>query len=257
MLTGFLAEYFSVHISSDAISIRYALIVISTISLIAVIPLSRLKPKPIVITKKLSLRELKDYFTKVNIMFLAYTSFIGLGAGLVVPFFGVYLKYMLETTESIVGLILSFAQLGTVIGGLSVPIISKHIGKYKTIVATQLLSIPLLIAIGFPQGLIIVSIAFFLRSSLMNMSQPLIRNISMQMVDDQQRSLMSAMRAMVNNLARALGIFLGGSLMSMYTYNTPYIFTILFYIIGTCIFFIIFKKEITEKHIFSSNHSSK
>ena len=98
---------------------------------------------------------------------------------MVVPFFGVYLKYVLDTTDSIVGAILSFSQLGTVFGGLSVPFLSKRIGSYKTIIATQLLSIPLLIAIGFPQGIIMMAIAFFLRSSLMNMGQPLIRNISM------------------------------------------------------------------------------
>ncbi|KAB3526244.1 MFS transporter [Alkaliphilus serpentinus] len=246
LLTGFLADYFSEKVGAGAISIRYALIVISIISLIAIFPLSRLKPKPVVVTKKLNLREFNGFFTKVNVLFLSYTGFIGLGAGLVVPFFGVYLKYMLDTTDSIVGLILSFAQLGTVFGGLSVPFLSRRIGNYKTIVATQLLSIPLLIAIGLPQGIVIVAIAFFLRSSLMNMGQPLIRNISMHIVDDHHRPLMSAMRAMLNNLSRALGIFLGGRIMGIFTYNTPYIFTILFYLIGTSIFFTIFKKEILK-----------
>ena len=248
LFTGFLADFFSEKVSSSAISIRYALIVVSVISLIAVFPLSSLKPKPVAETKKLSINEFRGFFTKVNVLFLTYTTFIGLGAGLVVPFFGVYLKYMLDTTESIVGLILSFAQLGTVFGGLSVPFLSRRIGNHKTIVATQLLSIPLLIAIGLPQGILIVAIAFFLRSSLMNMGQPLIRNISMHIVDDHHRPLMSAMRAMVNNLSRALGIFLGGRIMGIFTYNTPYIFTILFYIIGTFIFFSIFKNEIAQNN---------
>lgn len=247
LLTGLLADYFSIHVMSEVVSIRYALIAVSVLSLVAVIPLSRLKPKEVMETKKLDLREFKGFFTRLNISFLTYTGLIGLGAGLVVPFFGVYLKYMLDTTESIVGLILSFAQLGTVIGGLSVPLLSKRVGNYKTIIITQLLSIPLLIAIGLPQGLIIVAIAFFLRSSLMNMSQPLIRSISMHLVDDHHRSLMSAMRAMVNNLTRALGIFVAGILMSRYTYNTPYIFTILLYILGTLVFFLIFRKEVKVK----------
>jgi len=243
LLTGLLADYFSVHITSNVESIRYALIITSAISLLAVIPLLRLRPKDTAPVKNLSLSEFKGFFTRLNVMFLVYTSFIGLGAGLVVPFFGIYLKYMLETSESIVGLILSFAQLGTVIGGLSVPFLSKRIGNHKTIIATQILSIPLLIMIGLPQGLIIVAIAFFLRSSLMNMSQPLIRNISMHIVSNHQRSLMSAMRAMVNNIARAVGILIGGFLMSQYSYNTPYIFTIIFYIIGTIIFYLIFKGD--------------
>lgn len=246
LLTGFLADYFSKSFGDGAISIRYALIVVSAMSLIAIFPLGMLKPKPVKNHKKLSIQEFKGFFTKINILFLSYTGFIGLGAGLVVPFFGVYLKYMLDTTEGIVGLILSFAQLGTVFGGLSVPFLSRRIGNHKTIVVTQLLSIPLLIAIGLPQGIIVVAIAFFLRSSLMNMSQPLIRNISMEIVEEHHRPLMSAMRAMINNLMRALGIFLGGRIMGAFTYNTPYAFTILFYIIGTFIFFSIFKNKIVS-----------
>lgn len=246
LLTGFIAEYFSTRSIPEVISIRYALIIVSLLSLAAIIPLSRLKPKALETRTDIKLSDFKDLLDKKIILFLIYTGFIGLGAGLVVPFFGIYLKYMLDITESTVGIILSIAQLGTVIGGLSVPLLTKNFGSYKTVIVTQLLSIPLLIIIGLPQDLIIVTIAFFLRSSLMNMSQPLIRNISMEMIDHHSRSMMSALRAMVNNLSRALGILISGILMSIYTYNTPYMFTIVFYIIGTTLFFIIFKNESFE-----------
>lgn len=247
LLTGFLADIFATRVATDAVAIRYALIAVSVLSLIAIIPLSLLKPKPTKKDRQLNLREIHSFFTKQNIIFLLYTGFIGLGAGLVVPFFGVYLKYVLETSDSLVGLILSFAQLGTVFGGLSVPYLSKKIGNYKTIVLTQILSIPLLIAIGFPQGIVIVAIAFFLRSSLMNMGQPLIRNIAMDIVEEQQRPFMSAMRVMVNNIARALGIYIGGSLMESISYNAPYALTILFYLIGTILFYLLFKDRMKEK----------
>lgn len=246
LLTGMIAERFAIKFGEGAVSIRYALVLISLMSLLAIIPLSRLKPRQVENTKKLSLLEFKGFFSASNFWFLAYTGLIGLGAGLVVPFFGIYLKYMLDTSESVVGLILSFAQLGTVFGGLSVPMLSKRFGDYRTIIITQLLSIPLLIAIGFPQGIFIVAIAFFLRSSLMNMGQPLIRNISMHIVEDHHRPLMSAMRAMMNNFSRAAGIFIGGHIMTNFTYNTPYLFTIILYLLGTIIFFNLFKNKISK-----------
>lgn len=248
LLTGVIAEQFAITYGEGAVSIRYALILISAMSLLAIIPLMRLKPRPSNAVKKLNFHEFKGFFTPYNILFLTYTGLIGLGAGLVVPFFGVYLKYMLDTSESVVGLILSFAQFGTVVGGLSVPMLSKRFGDYKTIVITQLLSIPLLIAIGLPQGVIIVAVAFFLRSSLMNMGQPLIRNISMHVVDEHHRPLMSAMRAMMNNLSRAAGIFMGGHIMANFNYNTPYMFTIALYLLGTMIFYALFKNEIRRTH---------
>ena len=58
---------------------------------------------------------------------------------------------------------------------------------------------------------------------------------------------MSAMRVMFNNLTRALGIYLGGTIMERYTYNTPYLFTIGAYLIGTLIFFLLFRREIGTK----------
>ena len=61
------------------------------------------------------------------------------------------------------------------------------------------------------------------------------------------RPLMSAMRAMVNNITRAIGIYFGGVIMSKFTYNTPYAFTIIFYLIGTSIFFSIFKDKVLVK----------
>ncbi len=246
LLTGLLADYFAEYVGAGPLSLRYAIIIISLTSLVAIIPLALLKPKPQSKSKPLSAKEFRGFFTKLNVSFLFYTGLIGLGAGMVVPFFGVYLKYMLETTDSIVGLILSFSQMGTVVGSLSVPLIGKRIGSYKTIVMTQILSIPLLIAIGFPQGLIIVAVAFFLRSSLMNMGQPLIRNISMHIVSEQHRPLMASMRAMINNLTRGVGIFIGGGLMENFTYNTPYLFTILLYAIGTLIFYRLFRNQFSS-----------
>jgi MFS family permease len=244
LLTGFLADYFYDIVGNNVVSIRYALIAVSAMSLVAIFPLASLKPQAEKKLKKLDFNEFKGFFTRDHVMFLMYSGFIGLGAGMVVPFFGVYLKYMLDTSESIVGLILSFAQLGTVVGGLSVPLLSKKVGNYKLIVITQLLSIPLLIAIGLPQGLVVVGIAFFLRSSLMNMSQPLIRTISMNISSEHHRPLMSAMRAMINNISRAVGIMIGGYLMSQFNYNTPYIVTILCYLIGTYVFYQVFKNNI-------------
>lgn len=251
LVTGFLADYFAKRIAPGPLSLRYSLVIVSAMSLIAIIPLSTLKPK-IKRRGRIHFGNMQGFFTKRNIAFLIYTGMIGLGAGLVVPFFGVYLKYMLETSDSIVGLILSFSQLGTVFGGLSVPFINRRIGSYRTVIWTQLLSIPLLIAIGFPQGIGVVAIAFFLRSSLMNMGQPLIGNISMSIVDEKLMPLMSAMKAMMDNLMRALGIFIGGRLMEKYTYNTPYFWTILFYLLATYIFYRIFKEEVEEQVIVKS-----
>ena len=249
LATGLIADVLLPYTGAEGLNIRYALIFISLVSLLAIFPLIALKPKTITTITTFKYKEMLAFFNKNNILFIIYTGLIGLGAGMVVPFFGVYLKYVLDTSESIVGLILSFAQFGTVLGGLSVPFISKRLGQIKSIIITQLLSIPLLLIIGFPQGIVIVAFAFFFRSSLMNMGQPLIRSISMDIVTLSQQSLMSSMRAMINNLSRALGILIGGFIMTNYSYNTPYILTIACYLCGTWLFYYIFKHKLSKKSI--------
>jgi len=173
-----------------------------------------------------------------TLKYLTQVALVGLGAGMIVPFFSVYLKFTLEVSDGMVGNIMAISQVGTIIGGLIVPPLAKKIGTVKTIIFCQLLSIPFLISISLPQGIIIITISFFFRSSLMNMASPLFRSIAMDITTDETRTHMSGMISMTNNLFRSLGIFIGGIIMYKFTYNTPYYLTIVCYLIGT---FIIYK----------------
>ncbi|MCA0386357.1 MAG: MFS transporter [Firmicutes bacterium] len=183
------------------------------------------------------------------LFYLMQVSLIGLGAGMIVPFFSMYLKYTLQTTDGIVGNIMAISQVGTVIGGLVVPPLAKKLGRVRTVIICQLLSIPFLISILFPQGIIIITISFFFRSSLMNMAGPIIGNLAMEIVDDETRTYMSSMVSLVSHLFRAVGIYIGGYLMFKYDYNTPYYFTIVCYLIGTYILYNVFKNINKKEHL--------
>lgn len=183
------------------------------------------------------------------LFYLMQVSLIGLGAGMIVPFFSMYLKYTLQTTDGIVGNIMAISQVGTVIGGLVVPPLAKKLGRVRTVIICQLLSIPFLISISFPQGIIIITISFFFRSSLMNMAGPIIGNLAMEIVDDETRTYMSSMVSLVSHLFRAVGIYIGGYLMFKYDYNTPYYFTIVCYLIGTYILYKVFKNINKKEHL--------
>lgn len=174
--------------------------------------------------------------------YLIQVSLIGFGAGMIVPFFSMYLKYSLQTSDGVVGTIMSISQFGTVLGGLIVPPLAKKLGRVNTVMLCQLLSIPFLISISFPQGIIIITISFFFRSSLMNMAGPVISSLAMEIVEDRDRTYMSSFVSLMNHLFRALGIFVGGILMSTFTYNTPYYFTIVCYLIGTYVLYRIFRQ---------------
>ena len=185
----------------------------------------------------------KDVMSREALKFIIYNTIIGFGAGMVIPFFSVYLKFSLNIDNEKVGIIMGLSQVGLVIGGLLVPYISKVLGRENTVVICQLLSIPFLISIAFPQGIFVLGVSFLLRSTLMNLNQPLIQNISLETVKYENRALMSSIVSMSSNVTRALSMIIAGYLMERVSYNFPYYITVVLYLIGTAVFYKSFKVE--------------
>ncbi len=205
---------------------------------------SMMKSSRVISVKETIFDTLKGYRNVLkgeSLQYVIQASLIGFGAGMIVPFFSIYLKFMLSINDGVVGTIMAISQVGTILGGLIVAPLANRIGRVKTVLICQLLSIPFLLSISFPQGIVMITVAFFFRSSLMNMAGPIISSLSMDIVSDEIRTHMSSVVSMTNHLFRALGIFVGGYIMYNVSYNTPYYFTIVCYLIGTAIFYNIFK----------------
>lgn len=241
LASNMLSNYFS-----NITSIVYIFIGSSLLSLLSLISIYFMKEP-----ENSDNRTLKDCLKGyINILnkkvatFMTYNFIIGVGAGLVVPFFSVYLKYSMDISDDIVGSILSISQIGCIIGGFIIPIMANKLGRIRSVIICQLLSIPFLLSIAFPQGIAIITLSFFMRNGLMNMAMPLIQNLSMEIVDEKERTNLSSFVSLSSNISRALGIYIGGFLMETFTYNTPYYFTVLFYIIGVVMFAFMYKREI-------------
>lgn len=244
IMSSHLDNYFT---SSDAI--KYVFLMSAILSIIALVPIYFMKEP-----QNLEPRSLKDcvkgyisIFNKTVANFMIYQFLIGVGAGIIVPFFSVYLKYSMSIEDSIVGTILSISQFGCIIGGMVIPFMSVKFGKVRSVILCQLLSIPFLLSIAFQQGIIIITIAFFMRNGLMNMAMPLIQNLSMDLVDEKERTNMSSLISLSSNISRAIGIAIGGFLMENISYTVPYYFTVAFYLIAVILFSYIYKDELKIK----------
>ncbi|WP_028829095.1 MFS transporter [Proteocatella sphenisci] len=180
-------------------------------------------------------------------LYILYYSLTGIGAGMVVPFFSIYLKYSMSLKDASIGSILSFSQFGCIAGGLLLPYLTKNMGRHKTAIICQILSIPFLISIAFPQGIILVYISFFMRNGLMNMATPLNTSIFMDLVEPVERSNFSSLLSLFSSLSRAGGISMGGYIMEHFSYHTPYYFTTLLYISAIGVFIYASKKSNANK----------
>lgn len=196
--------------------------------------------------KNTSGNNFRDYIRVLNrdsILYMVKTAFIGLGAGLIVPFFSVYIKHSLNVSDSVVGSIMAFAQFGTVIGGLLIPILSRKLGRVKFVLFCQLLSIPFLISISFPQGAFMMAISFFFRNTLMNMANPVLSSMAMDLVEEKDRTIMSSIFSLTDNLFRALGTQAGGVIMMAVSYNMPYYITVVLYLLSAVLIYFVFGRN--------------
>ncbi|WP_300276563.1 MFS transporter [Peptacetobacter sp.] len=243
---GGLISSFMAHYIDSKTAVQIIFLISTGMSLLAIVPIALMKDPKNHIPRDMKgcMKAYKNIMKKNVIAFMIYYAIIGIGAGLVVPFFSIYLKYSMNISDAIVGTILSISQFGCIIGGMIIPFIVSKVGRARTVILCQLVSIPFLLSIMFPQGIIMITIAFFMRNGLMNMATPVIQNLEMELIEEDERTNLSSLAAVVQNLSRAIGITIGGFLMEQMSYNTPYFVTVLLYIVGVLIFRVIYKNDL-------------
>lgn len=185
------------------------------------------KPRPALIELGLALKS-------PNIRHMAvFNAFIGMGAGMVIPFFNVFLRDQLGATTGQVGSIMSVSQIILTVAVLISPILSQRLGKVKAVTTTQMLSIPFLLTAGYVPSLRIVAVAFWMRNALMNMSSPISGTFAMEMLSGNQRATANSLFNMTNQITRAIAGILGGFMMDRMGNSSPYIVTAGLYLIAT------------------------
>lgn len=227
----------------SVVILRKTQIIFSILALTALIPLTKIKDNRNVKTQ----REVGSLFSLLKrkriIMIIIYYMLIGFGAGLVVPFFNLFLHHKLNVGTGIVGAIMSYSQVATILGVFLVPYVSKKLGKVYTVQLCQILSIPFLIIISIAGSVWLTTLVFFMRSALMNMAQPALQNLTIEMVGDEERSAMSSLISLSNHITRGISTSVAGYIMANISYELPYYITAALYVIAILLFAWIFKSE--------------
>lgn len=120
--------------------------------------------------------------------------FVGMGAGLTIPYLNLYFKNEFLLGDSFIGVIFALGQIGTFLGMVSGPAIATRLGKAKTIFLMQAISVPFILVLTYLRFLPAVIVAFVVRQSLMNMSSPISDNFALEQVPPDQQHLMNALR---------------------------------------------------------------
>ncbi|MBQ1250631.1 MAG: MFS transporter [Clostridia bacterium] len=249
---GYLSDFFAA-MGGELFGSRMTLNVGFSLMLLAPLVISRIDFGNDNMMAGRKLPKLSDYWNAMNHdswTYLLKKALIGMGAGLVIPYFSVYIKYSLNVSDAVVGSIIAFSQVGTVVGGLLIPTLSRKFGRVRMAIFCQLISIPFLWSISMTQGVIMMAISFMCRNGFMNMTSPLLQTMEMDLVAPEHRTIMSSMATLADSLFRALGTQLGGILMVRISYEFPYYITILTYLASTFVIYWVFgrNKKYSELH---------
>lgn len=169
-------------------------------------------------------------------------SLIGFGAGFIVPLFNIFMSNKLGASSGQIGVIMSVGQVATALGGLLVPLVVSRLGQVATVVVLRLASIPFLIIIANITNIYGMGAAYFFRTTLMNMTNPVESNLTMGMAGE-KRVAMSSLLSSMNTVTRAISVLASGWIMSRYSYGVPYYFTCGLYGVTTFLFWLWFRPE--------------
>jgi predicted MFS family arabinose efflux permease len=240
IIGGFLPGIIETYGFVAVIAYRHTLYFFGGMMIVAIIPYVLIKEKPAVAAEgKVKLSGSRIIILKLFLPVLV----VGIGAGLSIPFFNLYFRKVFQTPTNLIGIFYSLQQLLMITGLLLAPVIAEKIGKIRTVIFSQLASIPFLLILGITNDLNLAVAAFLVRATLMNMAQPLFTNFAMEKVTHEQQPFMSALLVIAWTAGWGVSASFGGYLIEHFSYTVPFFTTSGCYLISTYIIFAFFGKR--------------
>jgi predicted MFS family arabinose efflux permease len=249
-MTGSLVFGRMVTVLSDAMgnmieAYRWTFLVSVGLGLLAAVPFSMIKaadPREENEKGEFSLALVKRQAGLYTKLFLPYFV-VGSGAGLIIPFLNLYFRDRFGQPPDKIGLFY-FAVHGTMLLGiLAGPVLARKMGLVRTLVSTQLISIPFMVVLAYSYSLPVAFVAFLMRGALMNLGQPIGRNFGMEMVSKSEQALVNALLMVGWTSSWMVSTAIGGKLIEVHGYTLPLMLAVVLYIVSSVLYYIFFRNS--------------
>lgn len=158
---------------------------------------------------------------------------VGFGAGMTIKFFPIFLINIYEAKPILVNFLFGMTFVFTGLASVWAQKFSKKNGRIIMMVIVQLLATACLFWISFYPSIILLSILYIVRGSLMNASQPLSRSILMDIISKSNRGKVNSIEALAWGLFWNVSAALGGVLIDHYSFDTTFRITAVIYVCAT------------------------
>jgi MFS family permease len=171
---------------------------------------------------------------------------IGLGAGTIVMFFNIFFDRVYTIDASLIGIIFGLNTVVLAVGNFASPVLADRIGKVKTIVLTQGVSVPFLVMLSIDSPLSIAIIAYVSRNVLMNMAGPVSNAFFVEGLTKEERATALGIVSTGDQFVRGIAANVGGWLLFMGQYRLPYLLTAALYVVSIVLFMFFFRNKERE-----------
>jgi predicted MFS family arabinose efflux permease len=246
LIFGQLVDFFASSFGFDPIwSHRLSMTVGVLFSLAALIPFSLLvTPKKIPTEDRLdlsraTLNRLKGITFRLSLPYFI----VGTGAGMIIPFLNLFFRDRFGKSPESIGLYYGLVHLTMFIGVMAGPILVRRIGMVRTMVFTELASIPFMLILAYSYNFPLVFAAFLLRGALMNMGHPIGTNFAMEMVPKSHHGLMNALLMFAWTSSWMVSTRVGGVVIENYGYTISLLVAVVLYVISALTYYLFFRKS--------------
>lgn len=235
--------------SPSAEAFRYTLLLGLGIAALALIPLLRMsehrrrsRPDDAAQETQTGLPPLPPGRVRRHMMvFIAVGGLMSLGAGMVFPFYNVYLS-TIGASPAQIGLIFSVAGVAAAILGLTSPYLASRFGAQTAVVMVRLAPLPLFgVMIAFP-ALWIAVLAHMIRTASINMGWPIDSSYIAGVLPPKARTAVFGYRSGAWNIGFALAAFAAGNIIVRFGYGVTFASYILFMTLSMGLFFTYFSR---------------
>jgi MFS family permease len=167
----------------------------------------------------------------------------GLGAGLFVHFFNMFFNLAFSADSTTIGIIFAINTLVMAGGNFASPAIVDRFGKLATIIWFQILSVPFLLSLSWSPVLSIAVIGFVGRALFMNIAWPVMDVFYMEGLEKEERSTAMGVINTGDSLSRAVGLNIGGWLLSAGFLRAPFLLATVLYSMSIILFYWFFGRS--------------
>ena len=234
--------------TGSPIGYRATLAISILLTLSSVIPFLLIREKKMQRQKVGTLLGLKNIKSpRIIIKFMIPAALIGFGAGFIVPLFNIFFYDKLGATSEEIGIISALGSITLGVGILVAPVLSSKIGKVKSVVLCEFLSMPFIMLITISPNLSVAAMAYIFRGAFMNMAGPINTTLQMELVSETERATTNGFMVAADNIPRAVTASISGEMMTQKDFLSPFLITTITYIMASSLFYIFFRKAEKER----------